>query len=188
MSRDRQIAVAASIFGLAGLIIGIVALSQNSGADDEWVRNRALPGDSEATVTAASTSRSDERQIRDLSDRLERLEERQVAESQESTDDPSRETAEDREAIPSDRDNSELGAAQSAAAEEADDRDEMLFEYDTEDSAGNPAEEVIFELELDEEEEVGDEIGDEVEGEVGDQAGAWASQDEAQEDIVGALR
>ena len=188
MSRDRQIAVAASIFGLAGLIIGIVALSQDSGADDEWVRNRALPGDSEATVSAASTSRSDERQIRELSDRLERLEERQVAESQESTDDPSRETAADREAIPSDRDNSDLGAAQSAAVEEADDRDEMLFEYDTEDSAGNPAEEVIFELELDEEDGVGDEIGDEVEGEVGDQAGAWASQDEAQEDIVGALR
>jgi uncharacterized protein YxeA len=60
MSRDRQIAVLASILGLAGLVIGIVALSQNSGADDEWVRNRALPGDSKATSAAvASESESD---------------------------------------------------------------------------------------------------------------------------------
>ena len=41
MSRDRQIAALASIVGLAGLIVGIVALSQDSGADDEWVRNRS---------------------------------------------------------------------------------------------------------------------------------------------------
>ena len=108
MSRDRQIAVLASIVGLAGLIIGIVALSQNSAADDEWVRNRALPGDSKATSAAASASESDEREVRELSDRLERLEERQVAESQEYTDDSSDETAEDREVASTDRDDSDL--------------------------------------------------------------------------------
>ena len=97
MSRDRQIAVAASIFGLAGLIIGIVALSQDSGTDDEWVRNRALPGDSTATSAAAPASESDERQIRELSDRLERLEERQIAEPQESTADSSGASAVDDE-------------------------------------------------------------------------------------------
>ena len=151
MSRDRQIAVLASIVGLAGLVIGIVALSQNSGADDEWVRNRALPGDSKATSAAASASESDEREVRELSDRLERLEERQVADSQESTDDSSDETAEDREAASTDRDDSDLGAAQSAAPEEAEDRDGVLFEYDAEDPAGNPAEQETFEMELDEE-------------------------------------
>jgi len=178
MSRDRQIAVLASIVGLAGLIVGIVAISQVSGANDEWVRNRALPGDSAATSAAASASESDEREIRELSDRLERLEERQVAESQESTDDSSDETAEDREAASTDRDDSDLGAAQSAASEEAEDRDGVLFEFDAEDLSGNEAEQVTLTLELDEEGEVGDEIADEVGGEIGDQAGAWASQEE----------
>ena len=151
MSRDRQIAVLASIVGLAGLIIGIVALSQDSGADDEWVRNRALPGDSAATSAAAPASESDEREIRELSDRLERLEERQVAESQAATDDSSDETAEDRESASTDRDDSDLGAAQSAAPEETDDRDGLVLEYDEEDSAGNAAEQETFEMELDEE-------------------------------------
>ena len=108
MSRDRQIAVLASIVGLAGLIIGIVALSQNSAADDDWVRNRALPGDSTATSAAASASESDEREIRELSDRLERLEERQVAESQESTDDSSDETAEDPAGNPAEQETFEM--------------------------------------------------------------------------------
>jgi hypothetical protein len=158
MSRDRQIAVLASVVGLAGLIVGIVAISQVSGAEDDWVRNRALPGDSTATSATASASESDEREIRELSDRLERLEERQVAESQESTDDSSDESAEDREAASTDRDDSDLGAAQSAAPEEAEDRDGVLFEYDAEDPAGNEAEQVVFEMELDEEDEVEDEV------------------------------
>ncbi|HCV33106.1 MAG TPA: hypothetical protein DGF10_00445, partial [Acidimicrobiaceae bacterium] len=89
MSRDRQIAVLASVVGLTGLIIGVVALSQSSGADDDWIRNRALPGDSEVTSTAVSASGSDERQIRELSERLDRLEERQVAEAQDPSEDSS---------------------------------------------------------------------------------------------------
>ena len=108
MSRDRQIAVLASIVGLAGLIIGIVAISQVSGAEDDWVRNRALPGDSTATSAAASASESDEREIRELSDRLERLEERQVAESQEPTDSSSDETAEDPAGNPAEQETFEM--------------------------------------------------------------------------------
>ena len=117
MSRDRQIAVLASIVGLAGLIFGLVALSQDSGADDEWVRNRALPGDSAATSAAASASESDEREIRELSDRLERLEEPQIAEPQDATDDSSDGTTADRAAVLSERDDSDLSGTRVAAPE-----------------------------------------------------------------------
>ena len=177
MSRDRQIAVLASVVGLTGLIIGVVALSQSSGADDDWIRNRALPGDSEVTSTAVSASGSDERQIRELSERLDRLEERQVAEAQDPSEDSSNESTANRESVSPERDvrdPRDLGVAQAAAPDEADDRGELLFEFDAEDSTGNAAEDVVFALELN---EAGDERENEPGNEMEDQAGAWASED-----------
>ena len=54
MSRELRIAVLASILGLAGLVVGIVAISQGSNPDDEWVRNRALTPVSTSAVNRDS--------------------------------------------------------------------------------------------------------------------------------------
>ena len=87
MSRDRQIAVAASIFGLAGLIIGIVAISQDSGADDEWVRNRALTvGSDGGSETPSLQTQLAVQEVADLTNRVEEMERREARATQASTD------------------------------------------------------------------------------------------------------
>lgn len=73
MSRDRQIAVLASIVGLAGLIVGIVAISQVSGAEDDWVRNRALPGVASSEEAVLQTQVA-VREVADLTERVAELE------------------------------------------------------------------------------------------------------------------
>lgn len=87
MSRDRQIAVLASIVGLAGLIIGIVAISQDSGADDEWVRNRALTvGLDGGSETPSLQTQLAVQEVADLTNRLEEMERREARATQASTD------------------------------------------------------------------------------------------------------
>jgi hypothetical protein len=73
MSRDRQIAVLASIVGLAGLIVGIVAISQVSGAEDDWVRNRALPGAASSEGAVLQTQVAVQ-EVADLRERVAELE------------------------------------------------------------------------------------------------------------------
>jgi hypothetical protein len=73
MSRDRQIAVLASIVGLAGLIVGIVAISQVSGAEDDWVRNRALPGAASSEGAVLQTQFAVQ-EVADLRERVAELE------------------------------------------------------------------------------------------------------------------
>ena len=73
MSRDRQIAVLASIVGLAGLIVGIVAISQVSGAEDDWVRNRALPG-AASSEGAVLQKQFAVQEVADLTERVAEIE------------------------------------------------------------------------------------------------------------------
>ena len=73
MLRDRQIAVVASILGLAGLIVGIVAISQVSGAEDEWIRNRALPG-AASSEGAVLQKQFAVQEVADLAERVAELE------------------------------------------------------------------------------------------------------------------
>ena len=87
MSRDRQIAVLASIVGLAGLIIGIVALSQDSGADDEWVRNRALAvGSDGSSETPTLQTQLAVQGVEDLTNRVEEMERREAGAAEASTE------------------------------------------------------------------------------------------------------
>ena len=87
MSRDRQIAVLASIVGLAALIIGIVAISQDSGADDEWVRNRALTvGSDGGSETPSLQTQLAVQEVADLTNRVEEMERREARATQASTD------------------------------------------------------------------------------------------------------
>jgi hypothetical protein len=82
MSRDRQIAVLASIVGLAGLIVGIVAISQVSGAEDDWVRNRALPGAASSEGAVLQTQVAVQ-EVADLAERVAELEKTPVPEGPE---------------------------------------------------------------------------------------------------------
>jgi hypothetical protein len=87
MSRDRQIAVLASIVGLAGLIIGIVALSQDSAADDEWIRNRALAvGSDGSSDTPTLQTQLAAQGVADLTNRVEEMERREAGAAEASTE------------------------------------------------------------------------------------------------------
>jgi hypothetical protein len=85
MSRDRQIAVLASIVGLAGLIVGIVAISQVSGAEDDWVRNRALPGAASSEGAVLQTQVAVQ-EVADLTERVAEIERRDTFTERASTE------------------------------------------------------------------------------------------------------
>ena len=85
MSRDRQIAVAASIFGLVGLVVAIVALSQGSSSDDDWVRNRALPG-AASSEEAVSQTQFAVQEVADLTERVAEIERQDTLTKRASTE------------------------------------------------------------------------------------------------------